>query len=301
MALDAFAYFDIPEPQVYVEAKIIEITYESNFEFGLASFLDRNQGGPNTFWRGESISLQAPSVLTEQQPGSLPFQGVELGFGLVGKMAEKYGALDLTIQAMQRNGTAEVLSKPSIVATQGQPASVKTGQRIPVLQVNTANITGTIEAVTSGNSTVDTKIELAVLPKFIGDGFVTLDLRPTVQGVTGFSQGPGGTSAPIISTREASTVVTMADGETLIVGGLYTNSTVSDKAKIPLLADIPGLGKLFQRTKDQRVKTELVFFVTPHILRKRSDFRVIAPPGEAERLGEPCTPGATPAGAGSGR
>jgi type II secretory pathway component GspD/PulD (secretin) len=231
---------------------------------------------------------------------------VDLAFGLVGKMAEKYGALDLTLQALQRNGTAEVLSKPSIIATQGQPAAVRTAQKTPVLNIRDATTSGIdpanlVETITVIGSYVETKIELAVLPKFIGEGFVTLDLRPTVSGVTGFSTGPGGTSAPIISSREANTVVTLADGETLIVGGLYTTSTVSDKAKVPLLAEIPVVGKLFERTKDQKVKTELVFFVTPHILRKRSDFKVIVPPGEAERLGEPCAPGATPAGAGPAR
>ena len=91
----------------------------------------------------------------------------------------------------------------------------------------------------------------------------------------------------------------MADGDTLVIGGLFTNSTVSDKAKIPFLGDIPGLGKLFTRTKDQKAKTELVFFITPHILRKNSDQKVITPPGEAERLREgggcsvPPVPGAS--------
>ena len=142
-------------------------------------------------------------------------------------------------------------------------------------------------------SYVETKIGLEVTPTHIGDGYVTMDVRPTVSGVTGFSVGEGGTSAPIISDRSAHTTVTMGDGDTLVIGGLYTNSTVSDKAKLPFLGDIPCLGKLFTRTKDQKVKTELVFFITPHILRKKTDYKIITPPGEAERLrGEsgPCAP-----------
>lgn len=299
-ALDAFAYFDVPEPQVFVESKIVEITYDSNFEFGLSSLMDRDKAGPNTIFRGETVTLNPPSFFQSQQPGNLPFQGVGLSFGFVGKLAEEFGAFDLTLQALQRNGTAEVLSKPSIVATQGQQASVKTAQKTPVLQIRNATSNPGGETLNVETSYVETKIELVVKPTFIGDGFLTLDLQPTVSGVTGFSVGPGGTSAPIISSRDAKTLVTMADGETLIIGGLYTKSTIQDKAKVPLLSQIPVLGKLFERTRDQEVKTELVFFVTPHILRKRTDYKVIVPPGEKQRLGEspggavPCPPPARP-------
>ena len=131
---------------------------------------------------------------------------------------------------------------------------------------------------------VETKIGLEVTPLHIGDAFVTMEVNPTVSGVTGFSVGQGGTSAPIISDRMAKTTVTMADGDTLVIGGLFTNSTVSDKAKMPFLGDIPCIGKLFTRTKDQKVKTELVFWITPHILRKKTDYKIITPPAEVERL-----------------
>ena len=300
-ALEAFAYFDIPTPQVFVEAKIIEVTYESNFEFGFSSVLDRDKAGPNTFFRGGTTTLNPPSFFQSQQPGNLPFQGASLAFGFVGKAAEEFGAFDLTLQALQRDGTAEVLSKPSIIATEGVKAEVKTAQKTPVIGLTTAqqlaaspfNPTGGTQ-LTLATSYVETKIGLEVTPSHIGDGYVTMDVNPTVSGVTGFSVGQGGTSAPIISDRSAHTTVTMADGDTLVIGGLYTNSTVSDKAKIPLLGDIPGLGKLFTRTKDQKVKTELVFFITPHILRKNADYKVITPPGEADRLREKGSPCAVP-------
>lgn len=300
-ALEAFAYFDIPDPQVFVEAKIIEVTYESNFEFGFSSVLDRDKAGPNTFFRGGTSTLNPPSYFQSQQPGNLPFQGTSLAFGFVGKAAEEFGALDLTLQALQRDGTAEVLSKPSIIATEKVKAEVKTAQKTPVIGLVSAQQIAPSPFNPSGGtqlslqtSYVETKIGLEVTPAHIGDGYVTMDVSPTVSGVTGFSVGQGGTSAPIISDRSAHTTVTMADGDTLVIGGLYTNSTVSDKSKVPLLGDIPGLGKLFTRTKDQKVKTELVFFITPHILRKNADYKVITPPGEAERLRENGAPCAVP-------
>ncbi len=298
-ALEAFAYFDIPTPQVFVEAKIIEVTYENNFEFGLSSILDRDKQGPNTFWRGETVTLNPPSFFQSQQPGNLPFQGASLAFGFVGEAAKEFGAMDLTLQALQRDGNAEVLSKPSIIATEGLPAEVKTAQRTPILQIKSATSSITGDGLLIDTSYVETKIGLRVTASHIGDAYVTMLVEPTVSGVTGFSAGQGGTSAPIVSDRSAVTTVTMADGDTLVIGGLFTNSTVSDKAKVPFLGDVPGLGKLFTRVKDLKVKTELVFFITPHILRKNSDQKVITPPGEAERLREgggctvPETPGAS--------
>jgi type II secretory pathway component GspD/PulD (secretin) len=295
-ALDAIAYFDVPDPQVFVEAKIIEVTYDSNFEFGFSTIFDRDVSGPNTFFRGGTATLNPPSFFQSQLPGNLPFQGAGLSFGFVGAAAKEFGFLDLTLQALQHDGTAEVLSKPSIVATERVKASVQTGQKTPVIGlVNASQVPGaTTNALTLQTSYVETKIGLDVTPTHIGDSYVTMDVQPTVSGVTGFSVGESGTSAPIISDRTAHTTVTMADGDTLIIGGLYTNSTVSDKAKLPFIGDLPCIGKLFTRTKDQKVKTELVFFITPHILRKKTDYKVITPPGEAERLRNACDAAPTP-------
>lgn len=299
-ALDAIAYFDIPDPQVFVEAKIIEVTYESNFEFGLSGLWDRDVAGPNTFFRGGTMTLNPPSFFQSQLPGNLPFQGVGISFGWVGKAAEEFGFSDLTLQALERDGTAEILSRPSIIATEKVRAEVKTGQRTPILQIANAVGVSNVDTLNLTTSYVDTKIGLAVTPNHIGDAFVTMLVEPTVSTVTGFSYGQGGTSAPIISDRNANTVVTMADGDTLIIGGLYTNATLKDTAKFPFLGDIPCLGKLFTRVRDQKVKTELVFFITPHILRKKSDYKIITPPSEKERLdqGGATCPGPTPAGVG---
>jgi type IV pilus assembly protein PilQ len=283
-ALDAFAYFDVADAQVYVEARIVEITYDNDFEFGLSWLMDRDKQGPNTFFRGGAGTLNPPSFFQSQQPGNLPFQGVGAAFGFVGKAAEKYGLFDLTLQALQLNGTAEVLSRPSIVATEGVPAEVKTLQKTPIIQIRNATSNPSGETLLLETSYVETKIGLDVTAIFIGDGYVKMQVAPTVSTVTGFSVGNGGTSAPIISDRSAKTTVTLADGDTLVIGGLYTDSTLKDTAKVPFLGDIPGLGCLFTRTRDQKVKTELIFEITPHILRKRTDFKVISPPGEKERL-----------------
>jgi hypothetical protein len=123
---------------------------------------------------------------------------------------------------------------------------------------------------------------------------VRLQIAAQVKGVAGLAAIRGGTLQPIETMRQASTIVTMGDGETLVIGGLYTNSCVTEKAKTPLLSEIPLLGHLFTRTRETQAKTELVFLLTPRIVRKTGDLRIITPPAELERLeaepedGKPC-------------
>jgi type II secretory pathway component GspD/PulD (secretin) len=283
MLLDALAYFDVAEPQVFIEAKVVEITYESNFEYGLDYLMDRDAVGPDTIFRGFSGVLNPPSLLLSGYPPNFPFQGAQLLFGLVGENAAKYGLSEAGFQALLVNGKAEVLSKPSIIATQNKEAVVTTQEQTPILTLTRAQ--RNFEEVTS--TSVTTGVELKVTPEHIGDRFLRLKIAPKVNGTAGLASiRPGGTFAPITTLRSATTTVTLADGETLVIGGLYTNNHTTEKAKTPLLSDIPLLGNIFTRTKETKQKTELVFLLTPHIVRKTQDLKIVIPPAELERLEE---------------
>ena len=281
MVLDAIAYFDVAAPQVFVEAKVVEITYDSNFEFGVDYNWDRSQTGPNTLFRGAGGVLNPPTLLRGQFPPAFPFQGSELLFGLVGAKADKWGALDIAIQALQISGKAEVLSKPSIIATQGIEAKVETTEQRSQAILSEARTNDTIFRTTS----VKSGVTLKVTPKHIGDAFVTLQINPTVNGLAGLAlTQAGGTFAPIQTLRSATTTVTLGDGETLVIGGLYTNTKTMERARTPFISDIPLIGELFTRTAENKAKTELIFILTPHIVRKTKDLKIITPPAELERL-----------------
>ena len=281
LVLDLISYFDISQPQVFIEAKVIEVTYDSNFEFGLDYLIDRNVSGPNTFFRGAGAQLNPPSFIRSGFAPQFPFQGSGLGFGTVGKNAIDFGAFDINYQALQINGKAEVLSSPSIIATQGLKAEVKTEESLPIVSLQFADRNN--EQFKAAR--VLTGVSLVVTPKHIGEQFVTLEVKPMVRGAGSLAATrPGGTFAPIETTRSASTTVTLADGETLVIGGLFTNQTTTEKAKTPFVSDIPLLGQLFTRTKETKQKTELIFIMTPHIVRKTSDLKIIVPPKELERL-----------------
>ena len=99
--LSAIEYFDVRAPQVFIEAQVIEITYDSNFEFGLDWNWDRSTQGPSsTLFRGSGGTLNPPSFLRSALPPGFPFQGTGAVFGLRGSNADKYGALDVRYQAL---------------------------------------------------------------------------------------------------------------------------------------------------------------------------------------------------------
>ncbi|MHC5011013.1 MAG: secretin N-terminal domain-containing protein, partial [Planctomycetota bacterium] len=89
IAIEAAAYFDVPAPQVFIEARVVEITYSSNFEFGLDYLMSRDPIGPNTLFRGAEGTLNPSSFIQSTLPGGLPFQGSSLLFGFVGEKAQK--------------------------------------------------------------------------------------------------------------------------------------------------------------------------------------------------------------------
>ncbi len=281
LVLDVIAYFDVAQPQVFIEAKVVEVTYDSNFEFGMDYLFDRSGSGPNTFLRGASAALNPPSFTRSGFAPGFPFQGNNVGFGFVGEKAVDFGAFALNYQALQINGKAEILSKPSIIATQGKKATVSTEEATPIVSLISADRNN--EQFRS--ATVKTGVTLEVTPMHIGDQFVTMQILPKVFGAAGLAASrTGGTFAPIQTTRSANTQVTLGDGETLVIGGLYTNQSTTEKAKTPFFSDLPLLGDLFTRTKETKQKTELIFILTPHIVRKTTDLKIIVPPKELERL-----------------
>jgi len=289
--------FDIPEPQVFIKAKVVEVTLDSNLEYGVSLFFDRGGGDPNpasgpvqiggqnenAFFRGFRSSAR-PSAFAQSflHPDNT---GLSLVFDdLIGDE----GTIVAQIEALQEKGAANILSEPSILATQGQLATLITGQETPIAEIK---ISGSSETVAT--TFKETGIRLDFTPLHIGREYVNLRVRVEVSSITGFLEAKGPSTSvqnPIVAQRNSETVVTIRDGMTLVIGGLYAVSEVDSKSGVPLLGSIPVLGFLFSRTKKTKVKSELDFFITPSILRHRLDRSVFMPPGERRRLREKKSP-----------
>ncbi len=265
---------DQPTPQVLVRAKLVEITYSGKLEWGF----ETNYAAPErTFFRSAGAAFNPDSYLSSTTAS--PFQGGTFKFAFTGDSQTRYGSLDYIVRLLKSQGKAEILGEPNILATQGQIARVKAGERFPIQK---ANLTGTTVVITTEFE--ETGIILEITPELIGKDAVRMKLKQTFSAVTGIVAGQGGTQNPLINKREAETVLTVRDGSTLVVGGLQSSRSLESAKGIPLLMDIPVLGSLFSTNTKEDVKTELYFIATPEIIRGSWSEGIIRPPGEKERL-----------------
>jgi len=280
---------DVPEPQVFLKAKVVEVSLDSNLEYGVSMFFDRGGGdaatgtpgdaNPNAFFRSFRTALRPSSFTNDFM--SPENTGLSV---LLNDLGMDEGTITAQIEALQERGSANILSEPSIVATQGQIATLVTGQETPYFEVV---LSGSNERITTKFK--ETGIKFDFTPMHIGREFVKLRVRVEVSSVTGYVEATGSATSiqtPVVAQRNSETVVTIRDEMTLVIGGLYAISEVESKAGVPILGDLPVLKYLFSRTKKTRVKSELDFFITPEILNRRLDKGVFVPPGERRRLNE---------------
>lgn len=247
---------DKPKPQVLIKVVFMELSYTKGSDVGLDASISKNLGGATI---GSASNMFSSAALGS---AGLP----TAAGGMYQVLGNDFQA---TLRAIAEAGNTEILSKPSIMARNNQQAVIKVGQRVPI-------ITGSqVNALTGGvNNTIqyqDVGIILTVTPFITSDGMVEMIVAPEISSLSSESVSVNtGTnaaySAPIINNRSAETVVVTPDGKTVIIGGLMENKKLDTTRKIPLLGDIPGLGLLFQRKVKQNIKTELVIFLTPHII-----------------------------------
>ncbi len=148
-----------------------------------------------------------------------------------------------------------------MAAVNGQQADLFIGQtKFIKVSINTS--AGKQEYIQG----VDVGVKLQVRPWTGGNGEITVMLQPEVSNI---SEQERETGLPVLSTRRAETTVRVRDGETIMIGGLTQRQEYRTRSKVPILGDIPLLGTFFQSTKTSTINSELVVFVTPHILTDR--------------------------------
>ncbi|MEA3328654.1 MAG: secretin and TonB N-terminal domain-containing protein [Candidatus Omnitrophota bacterium] len=245
--------FDSRIPQVLIEAKIVDITVTDLQELGLqwgGTYTDNNlfqsKAGDDDESIGGTFVLGAPGVT------SLPLTQFDIAGALVHAVD-----LSLKIDALISNQKADLLANPKIIAQNNQEARIIIGEKVPYKE-KTQTTTGTTETT----KFIDVGITLRVIPRISNDNYVTMAIHPEVSSVTSLID-----NQPRIDTREADTVVTVKDEQTIAIGGLLKKTTSVVKRKIPILGDLPVLGMLFQSKGENEEIKELVVFITPHIIR----------------------------------
>ena len=169
---------------------------------------------------------------------------------------------------------AKVLSNPVITTLNNREANITVGQAIPYVSASQVNAeTG---QVTNTIAQANANISLVVTPSVTGNDEVFLDIKPTISSVLGFTD-LGGNSTPNLSNRSAVTQVICKNNHTIVIGGMIKTDKSTSLSKVPFFGDLPGIGKLFQKTTSREVRTELIIFITPHIVHR--DANRMARPG----------------------
>jgi type II secretory pathway component GspD/PulD (secretin) len=164
----------------------------------------------------------------------------------------------LNLNLLVQTGKGRVLADPRITTISGRTATIRAGDNIAIL-TTTGGGTGTV--ATTQLQTFQTGVTLDITPVVNAGNFITVALHPTVNSLSGVSNG-----IPQISTRDTQTTVAMREGQTLVIGGLIQDTTTTTSTKIPLLGDLPLIGKAFRNDTYNRERNELIIAVTPHVV-----------------------------------
>ncbi|OMH34793.1 type II secretion system secretin GspD [Motiliproteus sp. MSK22-1] len=257
---------DIRRAQVLVEAIIVEITENRAKELGV-QWLFRGDpdssglvGGATNFKNlgnsllGAASSTDGGDSVADALAG---VEGISLGLGRISSSGLSFAAL---IKAFSGDSNSNVLSTPVLMTMDNEEASIHVGQNVPIL-------TGSTASDNNGNpfQTIereDIGIKLGVQPQINEGNTVQLKIEQEVSSLTGLTA-----SDIIINKRVIDTTVMIENGATIVLGGLVDDDIQQDSDKVPLLGDLPGIGRAFKSDKSKRVRRNLMVFIRPTIIR----------------------------------
>ncbi|MBH0087409.1 type IV pilus secretin PilQ [Pseudoalteromonas sp. NSLLW218] len=254
---------DIPVQQVVIESRMVTVRDNVTEDLGVRwGFSDQGSsvGISGSLEGAEGIynatsTTNAPSI-SDRLNVNLPITNPAASIGLhIAKLAN--GTLiDLELSALEEENKGEIIASPRIIAANQQKARIEQGTEIPYT-----------ESASSGATTVSFKkavLSLEVTPHITPDNKVILDLIIT-QDTRGDTVQTGTGEAVSIDTQEIQTQVLVENGQTVVLGGIFQQQIINTTSKVPILGDIPYVGRLFKTTSEFNEKRELLIFVTPKI------------------------------------
>ena len=255
--------------QVLIEMTIVEVELSDNYQAGVDWQRLSDQAGLGNNGGSFESSLLGPAL------SAPPF----FRFGYNNENADG-SSVSATVRMLQQFGDTKVLSSPKIMALNNQTALLKVVNEKVFFTIELDIREATVNiperrTFTSEIHTVPVGLILSVTPQISDDGYVSLNIRPTISRITGFAIDPAPRLAdsdfdnliPEIQVREIESLLQVVDGHTIVLGGLMQNEQVKTVDGIPGLSKIPKIGGLFSYTKDELKKTELVIFLRPTIIR----------------------------------
>ena len=243
--------------QVEIEVRIYEVALDDQFSLGI----DWNRIN----FDGTNGAITLANIITA------PFGGF-MAKAATTTISFEDGSFDGVLQALAEQGDIRVVSQPRVVTMNNQPALIK-------VATDQAFFTSTIAQGTAGSGNIVTEqarsvtvgLVLSVTPQISEDGWIMLDVTPILSRLRDIVTSPQKTAtAPVLDVKQSSGLVRLKDGEMVIIGGLIQEESTETERKVPLLGDIPYLGRLFKGTYTAKRKSELVIFISPRIIRSSS-------------------------------
>jgi general secretion pathway protein D len=267
---------DRPQRQIAIEATIAEVTLNDQLNYGVQYFLASKQGSLSNTITGVTstgtTAIEPASNAVNAAAGAL-LGRVLPGFNL---LVGAENSPRVILDALHNITTVKVLSNPSLVVLDNQPATLQVGDQVPFS-------TGTATVLTANNtvvSTIDYKntgIILRVLPRANSNGNVVLDIEQEISNIAaGSSSGSGPNLTPTISQRRVKSSISVASGQTVLLAGLINETDNKGKQGLPFLSQIPGLPDTFLHENRTRTRTELILFIRPTVIKDALDAHVIA-------------------------
>jgi Flp pilus assembly secretin CpaC len=249
-----------PARQILVRAKVIDIDRVASKSLGI------NWGAlsAGTAREGNVYTFQPQPILFGQTPGA--FYNPLTGGGAFGGALRRVSPLAAQLNALIVENKARILSEPSLVVTDGSEGSILVGGEIPIPVAQASNGTNGVSA----SVTIEYKpygVRLLVGAAVVGGGAVQMTVTPEVSQLDyNNAVQISGFAVPGLSVRRATSTLQMADGETLVIGGLYSNTASRQVQRVPLLSQIPVLGEFFKNTVTRKEENELLILIQPEIV-----------------------------------
>lgn len=247
--------------QILLEVLIAEVTSNNLNDFGI----DWRYMGKNGAHTQFNTGLAAEGNMINQDgglSGNNTLSGFSLGF--MDRAGELLGIFNANVQ----NQNFNVLSAPQVLTLDNQEAEINVGQEVPVRTQERTSGGGTAEATVNSFDYRKSGISLKFTPHVSVDRKISLDLYTEVTNIEG---GSSSATNPVFSKRDVKTSITVENKQTIVIGGLVSTEKLQAVKKIPLLGDIPLIGHLFRRTTLTNKKTNLMVFLTPHLLNDREE------------------------------
>ncbi|EMB3064674.1 GspD family T2SS secretin variant XcpQ [Pseudomonas aeruginosa] len=275
---DIVRQLDVPRAQVLVEAAIVEISGDIQDAVGVQWAINKGgMGGTRTNFGNTGLSIGTLlQALKDDKPPALP-DGAIVGIG-----SSSFGAL---VTALSANSKSNLLSTPSLLTLDNQKAEILVGQNVPF---NTGSYTTNSEGSSNPFTTVERKdigVNLKVTPHINDGAALRLEIEQEISSIAPSVQQVSNTDI-ITNKRSIKSTILAENGQIIVLGGLIQDDVVQAESKVPLLGDIPWLGKLFRSTKDTHTKRNLMVFLRPTVVldgaglaaisgKKYSDIRVL--------------------------